>query len=217
MRSKDCCDAVSTIFNLRFPDRAIAASWLSLITKSSVTKILYNHRLVDVTPINNAGDVSLSVQERTQARQHVALSYCRGSTIPDCRLLSSTPESSKTRIAWKAVPRTLQEAIAFTRRLGLRYLWIDALCVIQDNADDWAREAALMSDVYQNSYLTLAGLHSSENTNGLFSTRGSTSQSKLLYIEVEDQNYDLHLFDMQAHPDLDISDNATLNPLLRCG
>jgi hypothetical protein len=53
------------------------------------------------------------------------------------------------------LPQTFQDAVTLTESLGLRYLWIDSLCIIQDDAEDWAREAALMANVYRNAHLVL--------------------------------------------------------------
>jgi hypothetical protein len=58
-----------------------------------------------------------------------------------------------------------------TRRLGIRYLWIDSLCIIQDNTADWERESGNMANIYQKSYLTLAAAASSSGSGGLFVDR----------------------------------------------
>jgi hypothetical protein len=70
------------------------------------------------------------------------------------------------RISINDLSRTFQDAVRITRELGERYLWIDSLCIIQDDEDDWAREAALMAEVYRNSYCTLTGLSSKDSTEG---------------------------------------------------
>jgi hypothetical protein len=54
--------------------------------------------------------------------------------------------------------QTIKEAIIITRTLGLRYLWGDAICHIQNDKDDWEREAPAMSAVYENSSLTIAAI-----------------------------------------------------------
>ena len=53
------------------------------------------------------------------------------------------------------LPPAIQDAIRLTRLLGLRYIWIDALCIIQDDRDDWTREASKMHKVYTQSTLTI--------------------------------------------------------------
>jgi hypothetical protein len=69
------------------------------------------------------------------------------------------------------LPRTFQDAITMTRRLGVRYIWIDSLCICQDDMQDWERESARMAAVYSNSYLTIAATGSSDSAGGLFFDR----------------------------------------------
>ncbi|KAK5737318.1 hypothetical protein LTR17_006735 [Elasticomyces elasticus] len=54
------------------------------------------------------------------------------------------------------MPQTFQDAIFIAQQLHIRYLWIDALCVRQDDNDDWAREAATMADVYADAYCVIS-------------------------------------------------------------
>lgn len=51
-------------------------------------------------------------------------------------------EARKDGIRLSDLPKTYLDAITITRHLGLRYIWVDALCICQDDADDWARESA---------------------------------------------------------------------------
>ena len=52
----------------------------------------------------------------------------------------------------------------------VRYLWIDSICIVQDDKVDWARESARMCDIFQGSYLTIAATKSSDSQGGLFVT-----------------------------------------------
>jgi hypothetical protein len=54
--------------------------------------------------------------------------------------------------------------------LGIRYLWIDALCIIQGDESDWRREAAQMASIYRNAYLTIAATASSDRDGGCYRT-----------------------------------------------
>jgi hypothetical protein len=63
------------------------------------------------------------------------------------------------------LPQTFQGAVLITRRLGIRYLWIDSLCIIQDDERDWEYEAANMDSVYASAYCTVA-LSSASATRG---------------------------------------------------
>ncbi|KAE8372075.1 hypothetical protein BDV26DRAFT_298206 [Aspergillus bertholletiae] len=66
------------------------------------------------------------------------------------------------KLSW--LSPTFREAIKFTRGIGLQYIWIDALCILQDDADDWARESEKMADIYRNAYITLNAFVSADGT-----------------------------------------------------
>ena len=68
------------------------------------------------------------------------------------------------------LPKTFLDAVKFSRYLGIRYLWIDSLCIIQDDDEDWNREAALMVQIFQNSTITIAATASDGADSGLFRT-----------------------------------------------
>jgi hypothetical protein len=69
------------------------------------------------------------------------------------------------------LPRTFRDAVTITRNIGLRYIWIDSLCIIQDSKSDWEHEAALMADVYKNSYVTLAAESARNSHEGILNPR----------------------------------------------
>lgn len=52
-------------------------------------------------------------------------------------------------------PATIKDAVVLTRALGICYLWIDALCIIQDSKEDWETESALMANIYRHSTVTI--------------------------------------------------------------
>lgn len=58
-----------------------------------------------------------------------------------------------------------------TRRLGVRYLWIDSLCILQDSKADWEKESAVMGDIYASSFLTIAARGTINSAGGLFIPR----------------------------------------------
>lgn len=71
-------------------------------------------------------------------------------------------------IGIQMIPKTFLDAMKITRQIGLQYIWIDSLCIIQDSIDDWQKEAGLMSNVYQWSYLNIAAIDSLNPTEGCF-------------------------------------------------
>ncbi|TGO25439.1 hypothetical protein BPAE_0080g00310 [Botrytis paeoniae] len=73
------------------------------------------------------------------------------------RLEKSNIEQMKEFIPYDILPPTFREAILVARRLKVRYIWIDSLCIIQDCSEDWGKEAQTMGDVYAHSLLNLSG------------------------------------------------------------
>jgi Heterokaryon incompatibility protein (HET) len=93
--------------------------------------------------------------------QYLTLSHGWGEN-QHFKLTSVNSESFHQKIPFESLPKTFQDAVIVTRKLGYQYLWIDALCIVQDDLGEWQREAARMANVYHNSTCTIAG-HSAKN------------------------------------------------------
>jgi hypothetical protein len=102
--------------------------------------------------------------------QYVALSYCWGNHLAYTTTKDNI-ERHKRMIPFSDLPRTLQDAMFLVRYLGLRYIWIDCLCIVQDDKADWEREAARMADVYSKSYLSIAATRASHCDEGFLHPR----------------------------------------------
>lgn len=84
------------------------------------------------------------------------------------KLLSEDLESFMEALPVERLPTTFKDAIEITRKLGLDYLWIDSLCIIQNSEADWQRESALMSSVYGGSAVSIAASSAQDSTHGCF-------------------------------------------------
>lgn len=84
---------------------------------------------------------------------------------------SKNIEELQQSIPENELHQTIKDAITITRKLGLRYLWVDAICIIQNDKDDWGREAVTMSAVYENSVLTIAAIDEPAADQGIFRKR----------------------------------------------
>jgi len=115
--------------------------------------------------------------------QYCALSHCWGAA--DKRPLRTTQanlHSHLTDIPFTQLPKTFKDAVLLTRSIGIDYLWIDSLCIVQDNTQDWLSEAKRMGDVYRDAYLVIAAAGANDATEGLFiSERPRTGISKVPY------------------------------------
>lgn len=69
------------------------------------------------------------------------------------------------------LPRTFTEAFMVCRQLGYRYIWIDSLCILQDDDDDWRAEASLMGKNYANAELNISATAAEDSDAGLFVQR----------------------------------------------
>lgn len=80
-------------------------------------------------------------------------------------------------VSSSALPRTFREASSVARRLGVRYIWIDALCIFQDKDDlsDWNREASLMHKVYAHSFCNIVAAETPDSSHSLFGSRDPTT------------------------------------------
>ena len=130
-------------------------------------------RLLDVQAAGIGDDIRLVLGESNDFHKsdvqpdYVTLSHCWG--LPEKHPLKTTKHSilqRMNRIALDDLSNTFQDAVRVTRQLGKRYLWIDSLCIIQDDEEDWAWESGLMSEVYSNAYCTLSALSSKDGDGG---------------------------------------------------
>jgi len=110
-------------------------------------------RILDVSPL----DCSLRLYEPAgnETGTYFCLSHRWGNPQP-LTTTTATLSQRLQRIPWEEVPRTFQDAIEITRSLGARYLWIDSLCIVQDDDVDWLQQASQMCNIYRDASLTLA-------------------------------------------------------------
>ncbi|KAG8666783.1 hypothetical protein FPOAC2_11908 [Fusarium poae] len=149
LQSHDCCQPAKT----RLPSRI-----LDLEALDDPNKI----RLLQTTSEEEYGS-------------YVTLSYCWGSDPTfHVRTTHSTMSSHLNSIEVDNLPQTYKDAIKITRHLGIRFLWIDSLCICQDDVEDWARESAAMQQVYAGAYLSIAADNASGSEQGFLKRQERT-------------------------------------------
>ena len=130
-------------------------------------------RILDLQPTSEPNIISLC--EPLGALGHyAALSHCWGQTGYFTTMKASL-QTHASGINVADLPRTFQDAVLWVRQLGMRYLWIDSLCICQDDKEEWARESAKMASLYSNAYLTIAADSARDDTDG-FCTRAAKRQ-----------------------------------------
>ena len=115
---------------------------------------------MDVGRVNQPIRIVDTQQKRFQ---YATLSHCWG-TGPTLTTTKANWQRISSNIPFDALPALFQDAIIITRQLGIRYLWIDSLCIIQDSQRDWETESAKMGGIYENSYVTIAATMSGNGT-----------------------------------------------------
>ena len=116
--------------------------------------------------------VATSDYSTTPAPPYVALSHRWGSEPEKIFKLESSNESELMNLVpLEKLSRVFLDAIKFTRRVGIRYLWIDSLCIMQDSVSDWKAEAALISQVYANCVLNITADPTDSTVPGMFRER----------------------------------------------
>jgi hypothetical protein len=128
-------------------------------------------RLIDVGS-ENGRFVKLKLTQEAECLQWIALSY-RWGDRPHFSTTRANIEDHIQGMKLIELPEVFQDAISMTRGLGLRYLWIDAVCIIQGEDGDFATESKKMEDVYSGAYCVLAASYS--NSLRLFYTRKNRS------------------------------------------
>ncbi|VUC29825.1 unnamed protein product [Clonostachys rosea] len=100
--------------------------------------------------------------------KYVALSHRWGdlSKYGQFSTLYSNIEYFKRSIPHDYLPKSFRDAIRVTRAIGVPYLWIDSLCIIQKNAADWEKESSRMEDVFNSAYCVLAATSAASSSDG---------------------------------------------------
>ncbi|KAJ6444515.1 heterokaryon incompatibility protein [Purpureocillium lavendulum] len=124
-------------------------------------------RVIDVGTRDDRSQLRLVSTEHMPCEPYIALSYCWGVTADDILTLTAkTFASMRQGIRESDLAQTHRETVVLARALGIRYIWVDALCIIQGDEADWARESKTMAQVYGNATLTVVAGRSADARNG---------------------------------------------------
>jgi hypothetical protein len=98
------------------------------------------------------------------------------------------------------IPKTYMEAMETTKSLGLEYIWIDSLCIIQDDPDDWQRECTEMAEVYRHGHCNIAALEAADSHGGCFRQRDPAHIAPVI-VETKWEGQNRRLWVRKAFPD----------------
>ncbi|KAJ8106723.1 hypothetical protein OPT61_g9350 [Boeremia exigua] len=138
---------------------------------------------------------SKNVRLRETRREHglyTCLSHCWGAQ-PIIRTTTTSLSTHLESIPWTDLPRTFQDAIDITSGLGIRHIWIDSLCIIQDDLDDWRHEGSRMCDIYSKSHLTIAASKSEDSTGGCYAASNTVDDKTHWFENSKNEQYNVHV------------------------
>lgn len=159
-------------------------------------------RLIDVGTFESEV-LRLRLSTRNETERYIALSHRWGqpgdhkeSCAYRCNIdsLGSLLEG----IDFTKLPKTFQDAVTVARRLEIQFLWIDSLCIIQDDPLDWQREAQEMQSVYSSAYFTIAATAAKDSSSG-FLTVEKTSQPTAVFHPALGLYFSQHIDDFKSY------------------
>jgi hypothetical protein len=171
-------------------------------------------------------------ENRYEHGEYVALSHVWGVAKGLPKTTEKTVQSHKKGVPLAALPRALQEAVVLTRALGFRWLWIDALCLVQDDDLSKIEESMTMDEIFGNAFLTIAATSAGDSSNEpLFPTQtppfkiqatDNKGSAFKIYVREQPDHYSFKApFDEGAHMNdwelpFNLSEDATQDtPLLK--
>ena len=120
-------------------------------------------RVLDVGADNST--VRLHESLNNEKARYAALSYCWGSGVQQLTTTTSNLHDHIFALP-RHLPKTISDAVEVCRKVGIRYLWIDAFCIIQDDSSDKSNEIAKMRSIYKNSTVVIVVASAEKVTDG---------------------------------------------------
>jgi hypothetical protein len=150
-------------------------------------------RVLDIGTIE--GDPIRLVDTKDSSEKYICLSHSWGES-QTLTLTKANYASLLKEVPRSALQNVYSDAIAFSRRLGVRYIWIDTMCIIQDDANDWEIESTKMGLYYGQCWVCIAAT-SARNHDGRCST--SSSQRRFTGNGVDGSPYSIWIRPATAH------------------
>lgn len=137
-------------------------------------------RLIDVGPEGQDTIRLIHTKDELADDLHtpyLILSYCWGKGNNPAKTTRDNLHQRKQKIVVSSLPKSVSDAIEVTRAMGIRYLWIDAICIVQPNNDgyydDWSIEAAKMGSYYSSALCCISATWAKDSSDGFLGERYS--------------------------------------------
>jgi hypothetical protein len=158
-------------------------------------------------------------EEDRPSIRYACLSHCWGHTRSKHITTTSNLSTNLQSIPIEELPLTFRDAITIVRSLGIFHLWIDSLCIVQDDAADWEHHVESMADIYRNAYITLAAGGSVDDDGGFF-VDGDHKYNQTRTLQIYDEEsvpINLQFRLLPPHPNSWSSDHLAASPLEQRG
>ena len=135
-------------------------------------------RVIDLQGMAGSASVRLEIRSHPESTwgKYAALSH-RWPTGP-CSWVTTEAnlQARISRISISDLPQTIQDCIYVVDQLGIRYLWVDSLCIIQDSAMDWEAESSQMTDIYGGATITIFADGAADDNAGMILPAGNLQE-----------------------------------------
>ncbi|KAL7820636.1 heterokaryon incompatibility domain-containing protein [Trichoderma gracile] len=175
----DPCASMFDIGSERVPESVISPAGIFTMKqwvygkgeeKAALQTLYRPSRLICVESRKESGVIRLVDSDDAgmgeKPQPYLALSYCWGRKAPSLVTTKSNYAHLKSSISHNSLPKLYRDAVRLAQVLGIKYIWIDALCIIQDDVDDWERESQTMADIFRNSLVTVIPLCAASTDEG---------------------------------------------------
>ncbi|KAL6708067.1 hypothetical protein ACN47E_003501 [Coniothyrium glycines] len=136
-------------------------------------------RVLELKSISN-NEITVTLLETHDLHaKYVALSH-RWGNHRTCITTKANIEERRNGIPWRDIPQTFKDAATFAVQLNYSYLWIDSLCIVQDDATDWEIESPKMSEIYRYAALTIAATGAESDSEGCFPQQPRPGHSEII-------------------------------------
>jgi hypothetical protein len=127
-------------------------------------------RLIRVSELNTE-NIIICVPDHDDPVDYAALSYCWGGDQQSTTTTSANLARRLRGFSLDELPPTIKDAVSITIGLGLQYIWVDAICIVQDDKNDKNREMEVMDQIYSGAYVTIAAARAKKATDGFLQSR----------------------------------------------
>ncbi|THU92190.1 HET-domain-containing protein [Dendrothele bispora CBS 962.96] len=132
-----------------------------------------------VLDCSDPAQVRLVISDPAAREYYTTLSYVWGEDQP-YRTTAGNINVYSTLIEERFIPKTVQDAIIVTHELGIRYLWVDSFCIMQDLDEDKAQEIAKIRAYYSQSFLTIVAVGTEHVSDGFLHEHPKWSRNPIL-------------------------------------